>query len=745
MLKYILIFLSLISALSAAGQDPGPYTMEDTRPLLYALKKSIADTNHVQLLLRLSDQYYYRLNAQPADIDKALFYTLEAKKLSISLTFHKGEGTSELQLSRILPKRNEKENGRKAAMKAISIFTKYKEYFQLGEAYYTLAGYYSLSGKEINQRISLAEKSSEAFGKAGNKEKQGHIYMQLGDLYLNQGALGNALSALKQSLVYFQATNSKELKGVYDLLGITYLELGSANEAVEYGLLAVHTAKMHGDTSSIQLCTFYNRLGNNYEALGDYKKALDIQRKALKLALRFRDQETIHTIASNVAGVMIRLGLCQQALALLKETEKKYPLKSELSHVMVDRRYIDIYRKLKLTSLGQKYSERLEQIALSPMILEGDRRHIYSSLIPFYFDSKDYKKLEAYLKLSKALALKARFRIHLYNYYLWSAKLDSAKGNYIAAFEKYQKYSVLKDSVFNENKARQISQLEIIFEVEKKNDSIQYLTKQSMLQSEMLRQAGHIQDITYVSIGMLLIIIALLIAGYLLMRRNNRNITVKQNEINRKNISLEHLVNEKEWLIKEIHHRVKNNLHMVAGLLDSQSEFLKSEEARSAIADSHHRIQSMSMIHQKLYQTENLSTIDMSAYIHEMVQYLKDSFKLGKNIIFVLDIDRVEMDISHSIPLGLIMNEAITNSIKYAFPNYRNGKITISLKQCKINKFSLIISDNGIGLNKGFDIRHTNSFGLTLIQGLSDDIGGKLYINTDSGTTIEIEFDYEIN
>ena len=744
MLRNCLFFSLIFFAQVSAGQDPGPFTAHDTEPFLLALKRSIPDTNKVQLLLGLSDQYYYRLNRQPADIESALLYTLQARNLSISLGYHRGEGISELLLSRILPKRNEKENGRKASMKAIAIFTENNEYFQLGEAYYTLSGYYSLSGKEINQRIQLAEQSAEAFGKAGNREKQGHIYMQLGDLYLNQGAPGKALSALKQSLAYFQAAKYKDLKGVYDLLGITYLELGSANEAVQHSLLAVHNAKMLGDTSSMLLCTIYNRLGNNYEALGDYNKALSIHRKALILALRFKDRETVHTIASNLAGVMTRLGLCYQALSLLKGIERQYPLKSELSHVMVDRRYIDIYRRLNQTSRGQKYSERLDLIAASPMLLEGDRRHIYSSLIPFYFDVKNYKKLENYLKLSKALALKTKFRIHLYNYYLWSAKLDSARGRYLAAFEKYQKYSVLKDSVFNENKARQLSQLEIIYEVEKKNDSIQFLTKQAGLQSGLLLQAGHIQNITNVSIGLLLIIISLLVAGYMLMRRNNRNITTKQNEINRKNISLEHLVNEKEWLIKEIHHRVKNNLHLVAGLLDSQAEFLKSEEARTAIADSHNRIQSMSMIHQKLYQTENLSTIDISAYVHEMVQYLKDSFKLDKNIIFTLDIDRIEMNISHSIPLGLIMNEAITNAIKYAFPTHRDGNIKISLKQHEKNKLRLTISDDGIGLQKGFDLSQNNSFGLTLIQGLSEDIGGELSVKSDSGTTIAIEFDYEL-
>jgi two-component sensor histidine kinase/tetratricopeptide (TPR) repeat protein len=741
MLKNILLLLLLSMSLPSTGQDPGPFNAEDTKPLVQALRNSVPDTSKVQLLIKLSDQYYYRVNRQPSDFEKALVYTLEAKKLSITLDYHKGEGISELLLSRILPQKNERENGRKAALKAIAILKKCNEYFQLGEAYYTLSGYYSTSGKEISQRIALAEKSSEAFGKAGNKEKQGHIYMQLGDLYITQGSTAKALSALKQSLAFFQAAGYKNLMGVYDLLGRIYLELGLVDQAIEHGLLAEHTAKVQGDTSSMQLCTIYNRLGSAYNALNRFDKQRDYQTKALVLALRLKDAQSVHIIAVNLAVCMQRLGDFQQALSILNESVKNYPTKTDASKILVYGQYLIIYGKIN-RSLGRKYSDMLEKITSKSALSNIDLRYGYNCLILFYFDDKNYKMLEMNLKKSNELARRANFRIYLYQNYLYGARLDSVRGNYSGALDNYQKYSLLKDSIFRENKARQLSQLEILYDVDKKNDSIQFLTKQSGLQSSMLRQASLIQNITYVSIGMLLVIISLLFAGYRLMRRNNRNIKAKQEEINLKNISLEHLLGEKEWLIKEIHHRVKNNLHMVAGLLDSQSEYLKSDEAKMAIADSQHRIQSMSMIHQKLYQTENLSSIDMSAYIHEMVRYLNDSFDPDRPIHFNLDIERVEMDISHSIPLGLILNEGITNAIKYAFENRKEGLITIILKQTEPAHFALTIADNGVGLRPDFDINRVGSFGLTLIQGLCDDIGATLSINNEHGVMISIEFLY---
>ena len=143
---------------------------------------------------------------------------------------------------------------------------------------------------------------------------------------------------------------------------------------------------------------------------------------------------------------------------------------------------------------------------------------------------------------------------------------------------------------------------------------------------------------------------------------------------------------------------MKNNFHIVQGLLGTQSGYLKSEEAINALADSQHRVQAMALIHQRLYQSENLSAINMVAYIHELVNYLRDSFKIRPTIQFHLEIDSVELGLTHCLPLGLILNEAITNSIKYAFPGESPGTIRISLKRVSGNQMSLHICDNGIGL-----------------------------------------------
>ena len=218
---------------------------------------------------------------------------------------------------------------------------------------------------------------------------------------------------------------------------------------------------------------------------------------------------------------------------------------------------------------------------------------------------------------------------------------------------------------------------------------------------------------------------------------------IQQEEIEQQNISLRHLVKEKDWLVKEIHHRVKNNFQTVMGLLGTQSGYLRNETAIDAITDSRHRVHAMSLIHQKLYQTENMSAINMADYIHELVDYLRDSFTINRQIRFNMQIEQIGLDLSHCIPLGLILNEAITNSFKYAFPGDQEGIILIAFKYTAANHLLLTIKDNGIGLPAAFNMEKADSMGMNLMRGLSEEIGAKISISTENGTRIAVSFVYD--
>ncbi|MBF4507309.1 sensor histidine kinase [Flavobacterium sp. JLP] len=287
--------------------------------------------------------------------------------------------------------------------------------------------------------------------------------------------------------------------------------------------------------------------------------------------------------------------------------------------------------------------------------------------------------------------------------------------------------------------------LNIIYETEKKSMDIVKLKNKTLLQQSRLKNEAFLRNSMITFLLLLLIILGLLYKRFTFKKRTNRLLEVQQEEINQKNVELQNMLVEKEWLLREIHHRVKNNLQMVVGLLASQVEFLKNEEAIQAINNSQNRIYSMSLIHQKLYQSEDLSIINMPSYIFELTEYLKDSFEIGNEIRFILDIDSFNLPLSHSIPIGLIFNEAVTNAIKYAFPNNENGIINISLKTTDNHNYTLIIQDNGIGLPDDFDPYNNPSLGVKLMHGLSADIDGKFLITNADGTKITLEFTFDEN
>lgn len=213
----------------------------------------------------------------------------------------------------------------------------------------------------------------------------------------------------------------------------------------------------------------------------------------------------------------------------------------------------------------------------------------------------------------------------------------------------------------------------------------------------------------------------------------------QQKEINSKNLSLHRLVEEKEWLVKEIHHRVKNNLHTINSLLESQSAYLK-DEALQAITDSRHRVYAMSLIHQKLYNSEvNVTAIDMQAYLNELVSYLRDGFDNGESYQIKIQSVPLTLDVSLALPIAQIMNEAITNSIKHAFENRHKGYIQVSINPTGPDAWEFRVSDNGKGLPKDFSIGSSPSLGIKLMKGLSEDILADFKISSNDGTIVSIQ------
>ena len=197
---------------------------------------------------------------------------------------------------------------------------------------------------------------------------------------------------------------------------------------------------------------------------------------------------------------------------------------------------------------------------------------------------------------------------------------------------------------------------------------------------------------------------------------------------------------EKEVLLREIYHRVKNNLQVVSSLLYQQATSTQDETLRPILQESRDRIRSMALVHQELYQSDNLEQIGIARYLETLVANLLESYSVEERIVFSSELDDISLNVETAVPLGLIVNELVSNALKYAFPDGRKGQIRIELRRDKGDGYRLIVSDDGIGYQPGPDLQHSTTLGLRLVQDLAYQLGGGVEMRCEGGTVVEVTF-----
>ena len=199
---------------------------------------------------------------------------------------------------------------------------------------------------------------------------------------------------------------------------------------------------------------------------------------------------------------------------------------------------------------------------------------------------------------------------------------------------------------------------------------------------------------------------------------------------------------EKDVLLKEIHHRVKNNLQIISSLLKLHTGSLKDERDMEVFKDCQNKIKAMALIHEILYQLENLAKINFSEYTRKLTMSLLHSYGVKSNAITLhIQADNILLGVDVAIPCGLIVNELVSNSIKHAFPGKKNGRIWIDFSpNANRQRMTMTVGDNGIGFPKGLDIQNIESMGLRLVSTLTDQLGGSIEVKHDNGTEIRVIF-----
>ncbi|HEY4288529.1 MAG TPA: sensor histidine kinase [Puia sp.] len=701
--------------------------------LYYDEDYSNGPDNNIKKLLKKGSYFLFRSGSDKKDLDSALPLLLTARleaEKSKSLYFQNAAlaalGRYYLQSNDVLKSRGCFSGAVDLARKADDPALLFRALANRG-AY---AGYDDIQKeKDLNEALRLSRQLRDTVGEIGMLTRIYEIYFVL-----------RKYDTVRKQLL--QVTELEKLIGFrhihYNYYVLSYLDYNAGDYAGVFSKSKKAIEIMEANHDFAFSNFFYANLANIYARFDNYEKALEWLGKSLQQEPANKAKRIWYHQFCNTALNVSKFGHPQQALDFTLKTIRNYPPVSADNKFHVAYLLGYTYLLLDRQDLCKKYFDimlpLMDSLRNDPE--ENDKRFsAYLDLANYYMTLGRPDLSKKYFEKGKPFA-DPRKIFNISKIHGVQSRIDSSEGNYSKALREYKLAQVADDSIYSLRRANQFSELQIQYESETKDKNIELLEQKDKVQQATLRQSDVMKKVTLAGILVMLVVTGLI---YYLYRNKQR----RNKEINEKNQSLEQLVKDKEWLIKEIHHRVKNNFHIVASLLEIQSSYLKNKAALSAIKESQHRIHSMSIIHQKLYQSDTLSTIHMPEYIYELVEYLRESYSIRQNIGFSLQIENIELNHASAITLGLILNEAITNAIKYAFARTKDGSISISLSHISESQILLSIADNGRGLPADFDSKIGASMGMELLQGLTDDLGGSFSIETHNGTRIKVIFDYK--
>jgi two-component sensor histidine kinase len=292
-------------------------------------------------------------------------------------------------------------------------------------------------------------------------------------------------------------------------------------------------------------------------------------------------------------------------------------------------------------------------------------------------------------------------------------------------------YQVIQDSIQVRMKRENFIELEKKYQSEKKEKEIRKLSYEAELNELALKKSNQ-QRLFFILAALALLVIAILVYRQFLVKRKAEALLSEKNNI------ISSALSDKELLLKEIHHRVKNNLQVVSSLLGLQSEYIKDDNALTAINEGRNRVRSMALIHQQLYSEENLTGINVKTYLETLIRGLFDTYDINEEKIqFQLEIEDLELDVDTVIPLGLIANELISNALKHAFTDQQDGMILVNLWE-KDDAIHFSVKDNGKGMDTSLLNEEMESFGYQMILAFKEKLDAEINISGDNGTDVQL-------
>lgn len=520
-------------------------------------------------------------------------------------------------------------------------------------------------------------------------DQRGHISSDIALAYYLRGNYELSLRHHLRALELRRAAGNKNhISRSLNNIGLLYKQRKDYETAVKYYRESIMLKEEMNDERG--LVNTYMNLGSMYQSLKQHDSSYAYAKKCHDLALKLGLEEDVAGAKSNMAESLITMNRLPEAEKLHQEA-KTIAEKTGCHNCM-----FTVYR-----GLGSIHMRRNEAGQALPLFKDG--------LALATHHNRPQIKLAYYNVLADCYS-------KLNNHALAYAYLDSA--------------NKLSEQLLNEENLRQINEMTAVYETTKKEKEIEKLNAEKI--GTLAEARRRKQERNYFFISSILFL-ALAAVAYKAYTANKK----KKELLNRQNQIIEKSLQEKEILLKEIHHRVKNNLQLVSSLLSLQTDYIKDEHALDAVKESRNRVHSMALIHQNLYQEDDLTGIKVEEYIGKLCDNLFNSYNIrpGK-ITLIRDIQPMHLDVEIVVPLGLMLNELITNCLKYAFPK-GEGTIKIMLGESN-NRLKIFVYDDGVGLPPDINITESGTFGFKMIHAFIQKMKGEIKIYSEDGTKVEL-------
>ncbi len=677
------------------------------------LDNSVEDTNRVNTLNSLAEEL------RKTDPGQANEYAEEALALSRELNYKKGVAGAYFSLGRVYRAQFNLTEARGYYLKSVQIYKELGDHKAVADITNKVGITYGIQG-EYEKALDFFNRSLQANKKFGEKQRIADCLNNIGNVYKYLGNYPESFNAYNKALeIYEELHDTADIAMCYNHFGILHDYQGDYKQALDYYFESLRMREIVGDIEEI--AASYSNIGIVYNYLGEYEQALEYQLKNLKLNNEIGQKRGAGIAYTNIGNIYEKLGKFDQALEnFLKGMET---LKEIGDMQGVTDAYFNIgqvWQKRGKYEVALLYQNKSLDIAEEIGYKQGIANSCYS-MGSVYNKTGQLTEAVEYLSRSVTIGEELGMPEIIMAASEVLSKVYEKQNNFRKAYNFQVLFKQMSDSLNNAENLKKITQLEMQYEFDKQQEIQQFEQDQERIaHNAELKQQKLLRNILISGIVVVLLFGFIILRSYIQKKKANA---------------------EKEVLLKEIHHRVKNNLQVISSLLNLQSNSLSDEKMKSAVKEGQSRVKSMALIHQTLYQSDRLTRIDLQDYIEKLVSFLSDTYRNEKKeIVTVINAKNISLDIDTAIPLGLIINELVSNSFKHAFKNKTKGLIEVILEKPGSTDYKLFVSDNGIGLADNFNIEKADSLGLKLVNILTRQLKGELTFHKNDVTAFSIIF-----